>query len=127
MKLIINTTTLKATGVTQASISFINECKKFSENEYFVFMSKTISNQIKTSDFPNNFHFFTFDSHPLYGLAGFRTLNKLKNLEKIIKPDFVFSVFGPSIWTPKAQHLMGFAVSFFVYPKSIFFNQIYNL
>ena len=49
---------------------------------------------------------------------------KMRNLEKIIKPDCVFSVFGPSWWTPKAPHLMGYAYPHYVYPDSPFFDNI---
>ena len=124
MKIIINTTTLSSTGVTQASVSFIYECIKFKENTYFVFMSKSIANQINKSDFPENFFFYSFNSHPLYGINGYKTLRKLKELEKNISPNVVFSVFGPTIWTPRAKHIQGFAVSFFLYPESVFFKRI---
>lgn len=124
MKIIINTTTLSSTGVTQASVSFIYECIKFNKNTYHVFMSQSIANQINKSIFPENFFFYSFRSHPLYGINGYKTLRKLKEMEKNISPDIVFSVFGPSIWTPKAKHIQGFAVSFFLYPESVFFKRI---
>lgn len=124
MNLIINTSTLSSTGVTQVAVSFINECKKFPENYYHVFMSTTIQKEINIEYFPDNFKFYLIKNHPLYGIKGFKTRKQLTIFEKEIKPDFVFTIFGPSCWTPKADHIMGFANSYYVYPDSPFFNII---
>ena len=43
MKLLINTSTLSSTGVTQVSVSFIKECVIITGNEYHVLLSKTVS------------------------------------------------------------------------------------
>ena len=124
MKLIINTTTLSGTGVTQVAVSFIYECLAFSENSYHVFLSKTVSKEINVADFPSNFLFYQFENHPLYGLKGWSTRKKLRTLENSIDPDIVFSVFGPACWTPKSKHITGFANSYYVYPESPFFKKI---
>lgn len=122
MRLIINCSTLSASGVTQVAVSFIYECLNFKDNEYHVFISKMILKQINITEFPGNFIFYNFDSHPLYGLEGFKMRKNLRNLELKIKPDCVFSVFGPSWWTPKSPHLMGYAYPYYVYPNSPLFD-----
>jgi len=124
MKLIINTTTLSGTGVTQVAVSFIYECIAFTENEYHLFLSKTVAREINTEDFPDNFHFYYFDHHPLYGRNGFSVRKKLRDLEQTICPDLIFSVFGPACWTPGSKHISGFANSYYVYPESPFFSKI---
>lgn len=124
MILIINTTTLSGTGVTQVAISFINECKAYGQNVYHIFLSKTVETEIDINNFPKNFFFYKFENHPLYGIAGHETRVKLKKLEAIISPDIIFTVFGPSCWTPKALHVSGFANSYYVYPESPFFKKI---
>lgn len=124
MKLIINTTTLSGTGVTQVAVSFIYECIAFTENSYHIFLSKTVSKEINIKDFPGNFKFYQFENHPLYGLKGWDTRKKLRKLESVINPDIVFSVFGPACWTPKSKHVTGFANSYYVYPESPFFKKI---
>ena len=118
MKLLINCSTLSTTGVTQVAISFIHECKFFTENDYHIFLSKTVSNQINESEFPSNFSFYLIDDHPLYGFRGFLIRKKIRKIEKQIKPEIVFSVFGPSWWTPYSPHLIGFAYPYIVYSKS---------
>jgi glycosyltransferase involved in cell wall biosynthesis len=124
MKLLINTSALSASGVTQVSVSFISECMHFPEHEYHIFLSKTIESQLDLKSFPENFKFYSFSNHPLYGLTGFQERSKLRRLEIEIKPDKVFSIFGPSWWTPNVPHLQGYAYPHYVYPDSPLFNNL---
>lgn len=123
MKLLINASTLSGTGVTQVALSFINECKKYPNNEYYIFLSKTMSLKIDCRQFEDNFHFYHINHHPIYGLKGFYEKMRMKKLCRSISPDAVFSVFGPSCWTPKnIPHLQGYAYPHYVYPDSPLFS-----
>lgn len=124
MKLIINTSTLSASGVTQVSISFIYECLKFPENEYHIFMSATLMGQIDEKDFTPNFFFYKINNHPLYGIKGIRERRRLRKLTKDINADVMFSVFGPSCFTPNIPHLQGYAYPHYVYPESPLFDRL---
>lgn len=124
MKLIINTSTLSASGASQVALSFIDECRAFPVHEYHVFLSETINQQIDRKDFPANFTFYDFDAHPLKLKGGLKTRRKLRALEKEINPEVIFSVFGPSWWTPKVPHLIGYAYPHYVYPESPLFRII---
>ncbi len=124
MKLIINTSTLSGTGVTQVAHSVLEECKNFPENEYHIFYGPEMAKILVPKAFPDHFYFYEFKGHPLYGLAGFSIRKKMKALEKQINPDAVFTVFGPACWTPQAKHITGFANSYYVYPDSPFFSII---
>lgn len=122
MKLLINSSTFKGTGVTQVAVSFIYECINFPEHEYKVFMSPNVAANIKQDKFPDNFSFHTFGKHSLYGLKGWADIRKMKRIEADYSPDAVFSVFGPSLWKPKAPHLQGYAFPHYVYPDSPIFK-----
>jgi len=124
MKLLINCSTLSGTGVTQVAVSFIKECVYFNEHKYYVFLSPTMTNELKDIELPSNFKIYNFDAHPIYGLNGFKIRQQLKKLEKKISPDCVFSVFGPSWWTPNNPHLSGYAYPHYVYEDSPFFQNI---
>jgi len=124
MRLIINTTNLFRGGGVQVAYSFISECVHFSEHEYHVFLCKQLTEQIEKSAFPANFHFYDISDRPSPFLKGSRVVSLLKKLEIIIEPDCVFSVFGPSYWTPQAPHLLGYAIPHFLYPESPFFEKI---
>lgn len=117
MKIIINTTNLKIGGALQVAISFIYECIHFEENEYHVFLSPSVGKEIKYNLFPDNFKFYTFDNPSRFILFD-KTIKSLLLHEKKIKPDCVFSVFGPTYWKPKSKHVMGFANGLYLYPDS---------
>lgn len=124
MKLLINTTTLKGTGVTQVALSFLLECKKIHENEYVVFLSSTLKNEIKEEEFPKNFKFYSFQEFPQNLLSGYFLRKKLRKLADDLNPDVVFSVFGPSYWTPRKPHLQGYAFPHYIYEESPFFEKM---
>lgn len=121
-KLIVNTSTLSGTGVVQVAVSFINECIKFVDIDFYVLLSKNVGANIDTEKFPENFHFYNIPAHPIYGLKGFEVRRLLRCLENKIQPDCVFSIFGPSCWKPKVPHLMGYAYPHYVYPESPVFK-----
>lgn len=124
MKIIINSSTFKGTGVTQVAVSFIHECIHFPEHEYLVFMSPNVAANVKQDEFPKNFRFYIFGKESLYGLKGKSDLKIMKRIESEYKPDAVFSVFGPSLWKPKAPHIQGYAYPYYVYTDSPLFNQL---
>jgi glycosyltransferase involved in cell wall biosynthesis len=83
-----------------------------------------IAKQFNYKDFPSNFHFEVFENFPKLSLKYFKLQNYLKRKEKEISPDCVFTIFGPTIWKPKSNHLVGFAYPYYVYPESPFFKII---
>ena len=130
MKLIINASNVHVGGMLQVAISFINELVYFPGNEYHIFLSAEVESQISGKGFPDNFSFYSFLAFS--GEPGgvkkrwlsYRRLSRLKLLERVIKPDVVFTVFGPTFWKPSAPHIAGFAIPFFVYRDSPYFNVI---
>lgn len=124
MILLINTSNLRQGGGIQVALSFIQECIHFNENEYHVFLSPNILSQINSKDYSGNFHFYHIQNSPSSLKHGIGILNQLRKLEYRIKPDCVFTIFGPSYWTPKSPHLLGYAQGYYLYPESPFFKRI---
>lgn len=125
MKIIINASNLTKGGGIQVALSFINECaKNFNNNFYYVLIGNSIANQIDINSFPSNFIFYNISIVSRPSIKRIKVLKQLKKIENDIKPNCVISVFGPSYWTPKATHIMGFAIAHFLYPESIFFKNI---
>lgn len=127
MKLLINGGCLKSSGVCQVARSFLKECISFPENEYHVFVSPTLENELRGITFPPNFQFYLFDKHPLYSLFGsppFRILKRYHALTGEIDPDCVFSVFGPAWWKSGYPTLSGYASPQFIFEESPFFRKI---
>lgn len=119
MKLVFNISNLNGPGVDQIAQSFLEECRNDIIREYHIFISKRILANFKLGSFPDHFKFYIIKKSPARSL---KSILYLKSLEKLIKPDCVFSLFGPTYWTPKAPHLMGFALPFFIYRESPFFK-----
>ena len=123
-KILINASTLSGTGVCQVATSFIYECRIYVNIHFHVFLSNAMARNINPSDFGDNFHFYFIHSHPIYGIKGYFEKRRMQKLEKKIRPNCVFSVFGPSCWTPQAPHLMGYAYAHYVYPESPLFQMM---
>lgn len=119
MKIIINASLNYIGGGLQVALSFINECVKFSDNNYYVMMGPNVSQHINTSLFPSNFNFYLIPKLKFWEYDSF-----LSRLEAIINPDVVFSIFGPVYWRPKAKHVMGFAMGHYLYPDSPYWAHV---
>ncbi|MBX7046471.1 MAG: glycosyltransferase [Ignavibacteria bacterium] len=125
MRLLVNTATVLKGGGLQVANSFLHELIGFKENEYHVFLSKTMTRQINRDSFPKNFTFYDIPHRPGSGMRAFLSSRKLfDELERKVKPDCIFTTSGPSYWRPKAPHLMGFNLPHFVYPDSPYLKNI---
>lgn len=119
MKLIINASLNYIGGGLQVALSFIKECAVIEGNMYYVFMSENVSEQVKKTEYPNNFIFYDI---PL--LKFYQYNNYLSHLEKQILPDVVFSIFGPVYWKPLVPHIIGFAIGHYIYDDSPYWKII---
>lgn len=124
MKLIINTSNIVIGGGIQVSLSFIEELKKISNNEYHIFLSKEISLQLDLDSFPNNFKFYKIEQSPSALIKGRKIRRVLSELEADIQPDLVFTVFGPAYWKPESIHISGFADGWCYTPHTIAYNRL---
>lgn len=128
--MIINTCNIRVGGMLQVALSFINELRNNPEHEYHVFLSPEVERQVRKDKFPLNFKFYSFIRFSGYSdllmrkWMNYKKLRRLKLLERVIHPDVVFSVFGPTYWKPKAPHVAGFATPHYVYPESPYFSEV---
>lgn len=126
MKLLINGSNLRGGGGVQVALSFILETRKFPENDYYVLASDKLYEQLKKEKFSTNYTIFSLymlQSNPIKKII---TIFKIKQLEKKINPNVVFTIFGPSYWTPRSPHLTGFALGHLIYPESPYFDIIHR-
>ncbi len=109
MKLLINISNNIGGGSFQVAHSFVNECKKYLENEYIIVINTNVWHLFDIDLFPENFHFVSIKNRVFLSLA-----KKMRVIEKKFKPEVVFTVFGPSYWRPKAPHVVGFANPYYI-------------
>lgn len=125
MKIIINTSNLYVGGGVQVALSFINELRSMANlAEVHIFTSVIIDQQLDKSSFPGNIHFYLIEMSPASLKTRRKIVRKLDELERQIEPDVVFSVFGPTYWTPRARHLMGFALGWTINPQSVAYDAL---
>lgn len=130
MKMIINAGNIRVGGMLQVALSFIHELRNIPEHEYHVFLSPEVERQVRKDKFPANFQFYSFIRFSGYSdllmrkWMDYKKLRRLQLLERVINPDVVFSVFGPTYWKPKAPHVAGFATPHYVYPESPYFSEV---
>ena len=124
MKVVINASTVRIGGGLQATHSFLSECRVLSGHTFHVFLSAKMSALIDRSLYPGNFMFYDIKASSA-SMQGRRQLRReLSALERRIRPDVVFTIFGPPYWRPQARHICGFAKAQYLYKDSPFFKII---
>ena len=122
MKIIINASNIHVGGGAQVALSFIHILHKFKEHQFFIFASEKVHKQIDFEQLPKGISVTKIN----FGIREF-VLGKTKkvlNLEKTINPSLVFTIFGPSYWTPSSPHLMGFALPWLINPETKAFGEL---
>lgn len=108
----------------QVATSFIQELPRLGNNhDYYVVGKKAFLNSLRISDFPKN-QFTFLMVQPSSIPFGLKMARQLAKHELEVKPDIVFSVFGPTYWKPKTLHVAGYAIPHYLYKESPFFRKI---
>lgn len=125
MKIIINVSSIFKGGAEQVANSFINECRKFPEHEYHVFLRSNIKDQLNLEIFPDNFRFYELEKRPGSSIINLlKALRYYDQLEKKIQPDVVISTGGHGYWKPQVPLLSGFNIPHYIYPESPYFQKL---
>ncbi len=122
MRILVNCSTLKKGGVLQVGHSLVSELMHRNDHDYYFILSSLLR-----KDFPeisDNERFITYDVKPTVILSFTGREKGLDAIQERIKPDVVFTVFGPSYWKPRCPHLCGFAKPVYIYPDSPFIQRM---
>jgi glycosyltransferase involved in cell wall biosynthesis len=125
LKIVINTAHQRFGGAIQVVLSFINECKNFTEHEYHVWIGEGVRKSLKTEDFPQNFYFYHFDFGVMTLKKTKRIHNSLLAQEKKTNPDVIISTSGPTYFHSKAPQIIGFNLPLYIYPESPFVQKMF--
>lgn len=124
MKLVINTAHQRFGGAIQVALSFIYECRRFPEHEYYVWVGSGVRKALDESVFPANFYFQYFD----FGIITFRKTfvisRSLRRAELEIKPDCIIATSGPSYFHSRAPQVIGYNLPLYIYPESPYLQQL---
>lgn len=123
MKLIIDNSNLFAGGGIQVAMSFLKDLKHLELNhEYYIIQSPNMAKAIHNIDFPKNFHFYHLSENTINNKR--ERIKEVINIENEVKPDCIFTVFGPSYHKSNYPKLVGFAIGHIIYPESPFFKTL---
>jgi glycosyltransferase involved in cell wall biosynthesis len=125
MIFIINTTNLQSGGALQVATSLLDEWNSnFIQHQFHIFVSPQLRKVLDQSKFESHIKFYNFDKNPTSNIRSILFFHKeLSSLEQKIKPQAVFSIFGPTLWKPKSPHLVGFANGYYLFNESTFIQQ----
>ena len=123
MKYVIDNSNLYAGGGIQVGISFINDLSKLNlSNEYHIIQSFKMAEAFKKIDYPSNFIFYDLNVECEQSILV--RAKQVKLLEDKIKPDCIFTLFGPSYHKSNFPKIVGFAIPHIIYPESPFIKNL---
>nr|WP_199156608.1 glycosyltransferase [Pedobacter sp. ASV2] len=123
MRILIDHSNLIVGGGIQVGSSFLNDLRILSlDNEYFVVQSLNSKNSIEQGIFPQNFVFFDLSKLALNSIK--KRSKAVLDIENQVKPDVIFTTFGPSYHKSNFPKIVGFAIPYLIYPNSPFFKLI---
>lgn len=122
MKILIDNSNLFAGGGIQVAISFLNDlCSIEDNNQYHVIQSVNSAKQINKLDFDKRFKFYDLTEEHKSIL---NRIKKIREIEEHLKPNVIFTVFGPSYHRSNYPKVVGFALGQVLYPQSPYFKEI---
>lgn len=124
MRLVINTSHQRFGGALQVALSFIRECRKFPENQYYVWLGSGLKSIVSSESFPPNFHFSYFDFGRINYRKTFHINRILRRQEARIQPDCVISTTGPSYFHSRVPQIIGFNLPLYIYPESPYLSEL---
>jgi len=122
MRILVNVSNIHVGGGTQVALSFIHFLSSFKDIQFYVFASNKVYKQINFKDLSGDIIVTKVDFGFKDWLLG-KSKEVLK-LENDVNPNVVFTIFGPSYWTPKSPHLMGFAMPWLINPETKAFGEL---
>ncbi len=125
MNIIINTTTINIGGGLQVAYSVIRELSQMKINDRFLILcSKVFYKQIGELSMPENFTLFLIHESPAKLRTRREIIKELNSKVTEFNAEVVLTVFGPSYWKPRINHICGFADGWCYYPDTIAYTQL---
>jgi glycosyltransferase involved in cell wall biosynthesis len=124
LKIIFNSAHQRFGGAIQVALSFIQECRKFPENEYHVWIGLGLRKVINKEEYPSNFIFYEFDIGPVNLLRTLKIQKLLRSYENKIQPDVIFATSGPSYYHSIAPQIIGYNLPLYIYKESPYIRDL---
>ena len=125
MKVLIDASIIVKGGGLQVALSLINNIALDKDFELICVVSPQLDSQIEEKIKNNISYYHVEKNEPIFNK--FKQGKRLANIENLYKPDFVFVIFGPAYWKPKAPSLQGFALGKMLYKKELSIGLLENI
>ncbi|RTZ00891.1 glycosyltransferase family 1 protein [Flavobacterium sp. RSP49] len=123
MKVLLDNSNLFAGGGLQVAVSFLRDLKKIqSPVQFHVIQSCNCVKSLGDENFPENFIFYNLGQKEQF--SKLKRIISVKNIENTIRPNCIFTLFGPSYHKSNYPKIVGFAIPHIIYPNSPFFSKI---
>ncbi len=117
MKVILDCSHLSIGGGIQVGLAILNQAARTTAVEWHVVLSEQMNRQV-SREMKDCFR--TVTSLPTFSKLDRWNLRwRVPEIEKSIRPDVVYTIFGPSLGVFHAPNLQGFAVPELVYPEIV--------
>lgn len=117
MVVLIDASIVSKGGGVQVALSFIENIAIDPDFKIICIVNPEIDKQLSLQAKENIEYYYIESIEPIY--KKFSQGKRISEIEKKHNPDFVFVVFGPAYWKPKAQTLQGFALGKMLYEKEL--------
>lgn len=123
MKLLIDCSNLNAGGGIQVGLSFLYDLQEIRSNyDFIVIMSSQFSDALNKAKIGKRFQLFELPDAASTNLIA--RILWIKKFENKIKPDKIFTIFGPSYHRSNFPRIMGYAIPHYIYEDSPFFDTL---
>lgn len=117
MKIFIDASITSKGGGVQVALSLIENIAIDPDFEVVCVVNSEIDKQLSVQAKENIEYYYVEKIEPIY--KKFSQGKRISEIESKHNPDFVFVVFGPAYWKPKAKTLQGFALGKMLYEKEL--------
>ncbi|MGI9651865.1 glycosyltransferase [Chryseobacterium sp. RLHN22] len=129
MKILIDNSNLNVGGGIQVATSFLEDLKTLDLqnqldgfSDIYVIQSANSSKQIQKNTFGKKFKFYDLYTDSEKSIYKRRKI--VKNIEDEVKPEIIFTVFGPSYHRSAVPKIVGFAIPHLIYTDSPYFDSL---
>lgn len=117
MKIMVDASITSKGGGVQVALSLIENIAIDPDFEVVCVVNSEINKQLSVQAKENIEYYYIENIEPIY--KKFSQGKRVSEIESKHNPDFVFVVFGPAYWKPKAKTLQGFALGKMLYEKEL--------
>jgi glycosyltransferase involved in cell wall biosynthesis len=124
MRVLIDCSALVTGGALQVGLGIIHQAARTPGHDWHLALSAELAAQV-TPDVAAGFRSVTQVGPFRRSWARVGAIHRtLPGLERDLRPDVVFTAFGPPFWRGRAPHLVGFALPAPLYPESLAWRRL---